>query len=89
MRCFSGPIKHVAETSIFCRMGARGNQVVIYSMVLEAEQDLAMVLPVPVAEQRDEDSVSFIDLSLSPDFWVAWAGRNPSPSPPATSMPPA
>ncbi len=69
MCCFSGPVKHVAETSIFCRMGARGNQVVIYSMVLEAEQDLAMVLPVPVAEQRDEDSVSFIDLSLSPDFF--------------------
>jgi len=28
MCCFSASVKQVAETSIFCRMGAKGNQVV-------------------------------------------------------------
>jgi hypothetical protein len=36
MCCFSGKVKRVSATSIFCRMGAQGNQVVIYSMFLEA-----------------------------------------------------
>lgn len=69
MCCFSGKVKHVSETSIFCRMGERGTQVVIYSMVLETDNDVAMVLPVPVAGARDEEGVKFIGLSASGDFF--------------------
>jgi len=69
MCCFSGSVKHVSETSIFCRMGAQGNQVVIYSMVLETDRDVAMVLPVPVAEERNEGSVRFVNLSGYADFF--------------------
>lgn len=69
MCCFSGKVKQVSSTSIFCRMGARGNQVVIYSMYLEADQDLAMILPIPVSQERGEDSVTFVNLSLYPDFF--------------------
>ena len=68
--CFSQPVTYVADTSIFCRMGAKGNQVVIYSMTIEASNDLAMVLPVPVAEQRNEESVQFVDLSNYPKFFT-------------------
>lgn len=69
MCCFSGKVKHVSSTSIFCRMGAQGNQVVIYSMYLEADADLAMVLPVPVTAERSEASVRFINLSSYADFF--------------------
>ncbi len=79
MCCFSGKVKHVSETSIFCRVGPAGNQVVIYSMVLEAEQDLAMVLPVPVAEERDEASVRFLDLSGYADFFPKLDRAFPAP----------
>ena len=61
MCCFSQSVQHVSNTSIFCRMGAHGNQVVIYSMLLESANEVAMVLPVPVSDQRDEDSVQFVD----------------------------
>jgi hypothetical protein len=81
MCCFSGKVKHVSSTSIFCRMGARGNQVVIYSLYLEAEEDLAMVLPVPVTADRNENSVSFINLSLYPDFFPKLDRAFPVPRP--------
>lgn len=69
MCCFSGNVNHVSETSIFCRMGAQGNQVVIYSMVLETENDVAMVLPVPTIDGRTEESVKFINLSAYGEFF--------------------
>ena len=50
-------------------MGAKGNQVVIYSMVLDADSDLAMILPIPVKAGSPEKSVKFIDLSLDKNFF--------------------
>ena len=79
MCCFSGKVKHVSDTSIFCRMGAQGNQVVIYSMILETENDVAMVLPVPVTEARDEASVKFINLSAYEDFFPKLDRAFPAP----------
>ena len=69
MCCFSGNVKSVSDTSIFCRMGAQGNQVVIYSMALETERDVAMILPIPIQENRDEKSVEFINLKLAPKLF--------------------
>ena len=80
MCCFSGKVKHVSDTSIFCRMGAQGNQVVIYSMILETESDVAMVLPVPVTEARDEASVKFINLSAYEDFFPKLDRAFPAPA---------
>ena len=79
MCCFSGKVKHVSDTSIFCRMGAQGKQVVIYSMVLETENEVAMVLPVPVTEARDEESVKFINLSAYEDFFPKLDRAFPAP----------
>ena len=70
MCCFSGPIKRVADTHLFARMGAQGNQVVIYSMTLDSKNDVAMILPIPVKAGSPEKSVRFIDLSGYPDFFV-------------------
>lgn len=59
MCCFSGKVVSVKNTRIFARMGEHGNQVVIYSMSLNSKQDVAMVLPLPVAAGNGEDAVKF------------------------------
>jgi len=51
-------------------MGEQGNQVVVYSMKLDAAEDLAMILPVPVHANSTENSVKFLDLSAYPDFFA-------------------
>jgi hypothetical protein len=53
----------VKNTRIFARMGAKGRQVVVYQMALEAKEDLAMVLPIPVVKGTGEAGVTFFDLS--------------------------
>ena len=69
MCCFSQPVKSVTNTKIFCRVGARGNQVVVYSMRLDADQDLAMILPVPVMPNSPENAVKFLDFSKYETFF--------------------
>lgn len=50
-------------------MGAKGNQVVIYSMLLDTADDVAMVLPIPVKEGANEGDVPFLNLSTYSDFF--------------------
>lgn len=70
MCCFSRPVRHVADTEIFCRMGEKGNQVVVYSMQLDAAEELAMILPIPVHANSTESAVKFLDFSGYADFFV-------------------
>lgn len=63
MCCFSKPVRSVTNTQIFCRVGAKGYQVVIYSMRLDAAEDLAMILPIPVIANSSEDAMKFLDFS--------------------------
>lgn len=42
MCCFSQPVKSVHDTNIFARAGANGREFLVYSMSLEANQDLAV-----------------------------------------------
>jgi hypothetical protein len=42
MCCFSRPVRRVADTQIFSRMRAKGNQVVVYGMTMEADEELAI-----------------------------------------------
>jgi len=51
-------------------MGEKGNQVVVYSMRLDAAEDLAMILPIPIHTNSTENSVTFLDLSGYADFFV-------------------
>lgn len=46
-----------------------GRQGIVYQMSLGAPADLAMILPLPVAADPKEDSVSFVDLSGYPKFF--------------------
>jgi hypothetical protein len=50
-------------------MGAQGNQVVVYSMTLDAAEELAMILPIPAVPSSAEDAVKFIDFSDYPGFF--------------------
>jgi hypothetical protein len=48
MCCFSRPVISVSATNIFARAAEDGRQFLVYSMTLNAKDDLAMVLPLPV-----------------------------------------
>jgi hypothetical protein len=70
MCCFSRPVISVSATNIFARPAEDGRQFLVYSMVLKAKEDLAMILPLSVKLGSSEDAVSFIDLSGYPEFFV-------------------
>lgn len=69
MCCFSGKIQSVKNTRIFARMNEDGNQAVVYSMSLKTAQDVAMVLPIPVAKDKGAGAVKFISLQKYKDFF--------------------
>lgn len=70
MCCFSRPVISVSATNIFARPAEEGRQFVVYSMTLNAKDDLAMILPLPVKAGSSESAVSFIDLSGYPEFFA-------------------
>lgn len=66
MCCFSRPVEHVSSTQIFARLlpgPDEARQALVYSMDVEIAEELAMVLPLPVAAGAGEDAVRFVDLS--------------------------
>src|SRR5215468_2912745 len=82
MCCFSQRVISVSSTNIFARAAAQGRQILVYSMALEANNDLAMILPLPVKTPAGEKDVQFIDLKAYPDFFGDL--RSGFPIPPAT-----
>lgn len=70
MCCFSQPVISVSATNIFARAGEGGRQFLAYSMTINADKELAMVLPLPVKVGSDEKDVSFIDLSGYTGFFA-------------------
>jgi hypothetical protein len=69
MCCFSLPVRFVGGTKIFARTLGAGMQALAYSMNVEIDAELAMVLPIPVAHGAAEDAVRFIDLSRYPSLF--------------------
>jgi hypothetical protein len=69
MCCFTGPVKSVNTTRIFARAGENERQFVVYSMKVEADKELAMVLPLPVKRGTGEDGITFISLKDYPEFF--------------------
>lgn len=69
MCCFSRPVIHVANTNIFARPSKEGRQFLVYAMTLNAREDLAMILPLPVPKGAAENAVKFISLEKYPDFF--------------------
>ncbi len=74
MCCFSRPVVSVSATRIFARGFPRGpeqeREFVVYSMHLEAKEDLAMVLPIPSKRNSGESAVRFINLEAHPAFFA-------------------
>lgn len=78
MCCFTGAVREVAHTQVFARLAAR-RQVVAYAMEFSAAEDLAMVLPLPVAPGTKESDVRFLSLGDQPGFFEDLATLFPSP----------
>jgi hypothetical protein len=72
MCIFSGRVEHVGGTKIFARLKADvtegGSQYLVYSMSVNTEHDVAMILPLPVSNHA-EDAVKFIALDAYPEFF--------------------
>ena len=81
MCCFSRPVEHVSQTRIFARSPSKGRQYVVYSMTIDAKQDLAMILPIPVPEKSPDDAVKFINLEKYPEFFADLKKGFPEPLP--------
>lgn len=90
MCCFSKPVKLVADTNIFARAAAQGRQYIVYSMKVAADGDLAMILPIPVPPNSQEDAVRFINLEKYPEFFDHLNnGFPPPPQPKLANRAPA
>ena len=72
MCCFTKPVERVEQTRIYARAeGAQ--QLVVYELKLQASEDLAMVLPIPIAMGSGDRAVKFVDLTSSPTFFAGLA----------------
>lgn len=73
MCCFSGPVEDVSLTKIFARWHSLENgllrQSVVYQMHYRTKNDLAMVLPLPVAPGSGEKAVAFLNLEKHADLF--------------------
>lgn len=69
MCCFSRPVNSVSATRIFGRFVSPNRQAVIYQMRLDAPEDLAMILPVPVEQPAADDAVKFVNLEEYEDLF--------------------
>lgn len=69
MCCFSGPVRRVSKTRIFARPIDGARQLLVYSMSLVVDADVAMVLPIPVPSSSPEGAVRFVDMSSCPSFF--------------------
>jgi hypothetical protein len=70
MCIFSRSVAYVAATKIFASNASNDRQFLAYSMTVDAEEDLSMILPLPVPRDAPQDCVSFIDLSSYPEFFT-------------------
>jgi len=69
MCCFSRAVAHVEGTNIFARALDDVRQVLVYSMTVQANDAIAMILPLPIPRGSGEDAVRFIDLEGYADFF--------------------
>lgn len=68
MCIFSGDVTSVGGTKIFANLRP-GRQALVYSMSIDAPDELAMILPVPVPAGTPEDAVRFVGLDGYNEFF--------------------
>lgn len=69
MCIFSRGVSRVSATRIFARPQGGDRQVLAYAMNAGIEEELAMVLPIPVVPGGGDDAVAFINLESYPDLF--------------------
>lgn len=84
MCCFSGPVVEVKRTNIFARIEGK-EQFVVYRMEFSTDNELAMILPIPVVAGSPDDAVRFIDLEHYGRFFADVGALFP-PEPVAASL---
>lgn len=68
---FTRPVRSVSATKIFAGHMENGEQALVYQMTLWSEEDLAMVLALPVLRGTGESAVTFVNLSGYPGIFAA------------------
>lgn len=68
MCIFTGPVARVSKTRIYARV-ENSIQYIVYEMNLDTVEDVAMVLPVPVAYHGLDDAARFVNLSRYKSFF--------------------
>jgi len=84
MCCFSGPVVEVKRTNIFARIEVK-EQFVVYRMEFSTDNELAMILPIPVVAGSADKAVRFIDLEHYGRFFADVGALFP-PEPVAASL---
>lgn len=79
MCCFSRNVAFVKNTRIFARPLGGGIQAVAYQMSLGAPEDLAMILPLPVAGNAAKKPLEFVNLEKYDKFFDDLANGFPVP----------
>ncbi len=69
MCCFSGPVQEVHQTRIFARAVSAARQVLVYQMKIATEKPVAMILPLPVPKNSQQDDLVWINLKPYPTFF--------------------
>lgn len=69
MCCIMPRVIDVSKTCLFARPAENGRQVLVYSMQIKADDEVAMILPIPVPGNTTEDAVKFINLKDYQDFF--------------------
>lgn len=69
MCIFSQPVVSVNDTRIFARLTGQGSQLLAYQMHYESRDSNAMILPIPVQQPANAESLRFIALDDYDDFF--------------------
>lgn len=81
MCCFSKNVTSVRSTKIFARLLPKNRQALVYSMQLDTPDDVAMILPIPVAPGSGEDAVKFHAFDEYPEIFTHLEALFPKPPP--------
>ena len=84
MCCFSRRVNSVTETKIFTRFITKERQAIAYQMRLDAPEEVAMILPLPVIRPAGESAVEFINLEKYDRFFSDLKKGFPEPHPKAS-----
>jgi hypothetical protein len=82
MCIFSASVPLVEGTNIFARHSSESKQILVYSMTYESDQDMAMILPLPVGSHNEDTTVRFIALDNYPNFFDDMLSGFPALMPP-------